>query len=152
MVKGVHEQVPQLKNVSPADMEAFSGKYLSANPDFVESVLPKLTSGDPIKVQEAVEAFGSDLMVWVQKEAAAEGVAPARMGRSGCSWGSGCVKEWYLAATTAAVGWQVAGLHSVAAVTIYVALAVFVYLPGESGMNDIDRQGYASNFATAVAK
>lgn len=68
---------------------------------------------------------------------------------SGCN-GSFCAKQTALALTTAVVLWQVAGLHTAAAVTIVLAAAVFVYLPGDERMGQIDEQKFVSNFMSNI--
>ncbi len=143
-------QYPQLAEVPEDQANSFAEYYISKNSGFAGYYIPKLTSGDPDIVKDAVETFAINFATWIEKEYANLGMTEADM--AGCSWGSGCVETWYLALTTAAVGWQVAGLHTAAAVTIAAALAVFVYLPGEAGMNNIDRQEYASSFAVSMAR
>ncbi|WP_157544254.1 hypothetical protein [Jonesia quinghaiensis] len=144
-------QIPALKEVSDEQALEASQEYVDASDVFQSEIRPGLLSDNPVHVQNAIEAFGSDFLAYV--DSLAPGVGEAAQGLAskpaGCN-GTFCVKQTALVGTTAVVVWQVAGLHSAAAVTIALAAAVFVYLPGDERMSAVDQQIFTSDFMTSV--
>ncbi|WP_434316339.1 hypothetical protein [Leifsonia sp. P73] len=149
-VAAAESQLPELALITDEQALEASQRYVDASAVFSSRIRPGLLSDNPVSVQRAIDEFGKDFAAYIEansKEAAQ--VMEAPMSRDGCN-GSVCVAQWALAATTAVVVWQVAGLHTAAAVTIVAAAAVFVYLPGNERMGAMDRQKFVSRFMSGV--
>ncbi|WP_104128873.1 hypothetical protein [Cryobacterium sp. Y57] len=150
-VAAAEAQIPALIEITEAQALDASQQYVDASSVFVSEIRPGLLSSNPIYVQDAIDRFGQDFVSYV--DSVSEGISESAEGlvvrASGCN-GSFCVKQTALALTTAVVVWQVAGLHTVAAVTIVLAAAVFVYLPGNERMGQVDEQKFVSSFMSNI--
>ncbi|TFD23957.1 hypothetical protein [Cryobacterium lyxosi] len=150
-VAAAEAQIPALTEITEAQALDASQQYVDASSVFVSEIRPGLLSSNPIYVQDAIDRFGRDFVSYVDSvsEGASESAEGLVVRASGCN-GSFCVKQVALALTTAVVVWQIAGLHTVAAVTIVLAAAVFVYLPGNERMGQVDEQKFVSSFMSNI--
>lgn len=149
-VSAAESQLPELAQITDEQALEASQQYVDASRVFSSRIRPGLLSDNPVSVQRAIDEFGKDFAAYIEANSQdASQMAQASLSRDGCN-GSVCVAQWALAATTAVVVWQVAGLHTAAAVTIVAAAAVFIYLPGNERMGPMDRQMFVSRFMSGI--
>lgn len=123
--------------------------YLRYNSSFDSTISPKLRSSSPAVVQEGITEFSQNFLEFVANIAPRQAQFSKNASAQGCSW-SGCVKSNAYALTNAAVVWQAAAVTTVGAVTIATAVAVILYLPGSSDMNELQAQNETKRIMGAL--
>ena len=148
-VATAESQIPGLDQVTDAEAIEAAQAYLDETPSFATTIRPALLSSNPMRVEVGLDRFGMSFMRYIDEELTHQGITRTSAELNACN-GSWCVKQTALAVTTAAVVWQVAGLHTAAAVTIATALAVIIYLPGSDQMNSVDGQRFVNSFMSGL--
>lgn len=119
-----------------ADVRSLADYLLKTDSRLNKEALPLIRSGNPAKVERGIQKFTKyvrqDVEELSSKNTKKIAAAPAGWWHTDAN----VIQTHNIASTTnGVIAWQVAGLHTAGAVTIYLAAAVFmfVYLEGDSG-------------------
>jgi len=141
---------PASAEVDRAAADRLMADYLAATPDFHGRVSVPVQSGDPKRVDAALERFATSFNAYVkalyqQDMVKSEGEVSTQGWVYTATWA--VTAGWVLAAAGAVVYGAVAGFHAGVAVTVIV----YVYLPGiEGAPTSIERDTMVHSITTTL--